>query len=184
MSISAIQNVSFASKKSKQNVENKENKSDRYFKWVSQNQANDALKLSVGREVEDGKYKATSAFAALGAWAVGAGALFKGFKTLDLMKEARLLSAQSVIDIGQLGKIDAQIMKNIKVTKAAIIAVPVLLAIASLANNLNARKAEKTANERGFYTMNDRYKMKTTEEVYSKANEVYERFTAGQSAEK
>ena len=63
MSISAIQNVSFASKKSKQNVENKENKSDRYFKWVSQNQANDALKLSVGREVEDGKYKATSAFA-------------------------------------------------------------------------------------------------------------------------
>ena len=57
MPVNSINSISFFGK----NLEKKEAKKARreqYFRWVSQNQANDALKLSLGREVDDGKHKA------------------------------------------------------------------------------------------------------------------------------
>jgi len=183
MPVDAIQNISFTSKKpkSKEAESQNETKKDRYYRWVSQNQANEALKLSVGREVEDGKYKAVSAFATLGAFAAGTVTWFKGLKVADLMNEARTAAAQPKVDLGQLGKIDSKIAKNIKFAKAALIAVPILLAVSAMAKNINIRKAEKTAHERGFYTMQDRYKMKGEEEVYNKTNELYTKFTASKA---
>ena len=58
MKVNSISNVSFCAKKSKAEKTDNRNK---YFTYVSQFHANDALKMSVGRETQDGKYKLASA---------------------------------------------------------------------------------------------------------------------------
>ena len=56
MQINSVNNVSFSARNPEQKAIKKANK-EQYYKYLSQVNANDALKMSVGREVEDAKLK-------------------------------------------------------------------------------------------------------------------------------
>lgn len=176
MPVSAIQNVSFASKKAKAAEENTEKKSDKYFKWISQNQVNDTLKLSVGREVEDGKYKAASGAAVLGAFVAGMTSWFKTLKVMDLAFDAKMLAGEAVVDAAKVGNIGKQMAKNKNIAKGAFFVTLGLLAISTFIENANKAKANATARQRGFSTIQDMASMKKNEEVYEKTDAIYNNF--------
>ena len=182
MPVNAVQNVSFASRKANKNDNAKEGKHDKYFKWVSQNQANEALKLSVGREVEDGKYKAVSAFSTLGAFATGLTALFKTLKVSDLSDKYKMMLSQNTADADALKGIGKQITKNKNIAIAAVLATSVLMLVSNAAKSKNFKEAEKTAHERGFFTYSDRQKMKTKEN-YERTDAVYSSLLKPKDAE-
>ncbi len=158
MPVNAVNEISFSGR----NIEKKEAKKARkeqYYKWVSQNQANDALKLSLGREVEDGKYKAAeSAFSVAGMF---------GFLA-SMVAKTNVISRISAGE--QLSK------KLFNVNKAAnigFLASTGALIASNIIKNHNIKAADKTANERGFLSTKDRMKIKNVDVNYMVTDEIY-----------
>ena len=158
MPVNSINSISFFGK----NLEKKEAKKARreqYFRWVSQNQANDALKLSLGREVDDGKHKAAEA----------------GLAVVSMLGTlASLVIKSNVID--KLSNGEQYTKKIINQNKAAnfgFVASAVALIASNIVKNHNIKEADKTANERGFLSTKDRMKIKNADLNYYVTNEIY-----------
>lgn len=158
MPVNSINSISFFGK----NLEKKEAKKSRreqYFRWVSQNQANDALKLSLGREVDDGKHKAAEA----------------GLAVVSMLGTlASLVIKSNVID--KLSNGEQYTKKIINQNKAAnfgFVASAVALIASNIVKNHNIKEADKTANERGFLSTKDRMKIKNADLNYYVTNEIY-----------
>ena len=158
MPVNSINSISFFGK----NLEKKEAKKARreqYFRWVSQNQANDALKLSLGREVDDGKHKAAEA----------------GLAVVSMLGTlASLVIKSNVID--KLSNGEQYTKKIINQNKAAnigVLASAGAIIVGNMIRNHNIKEADKTANERGFLSAKDRMKMKSAESNYIITDEIY-----------
>ncbi len=158
MPVNAVNEISFSGK----NIEKKEAKKARkeqYYKWVSQNQANDALKLSLGREVEDGKYKAAeAAFSVAGMFGCLASVIAKTNVISRISAgeplSRKLFNVNKAANIGFLASTGALIASNI-------------------IKNHNIKAADKTASERGFLSTKDRMKIKNVDVNYMVTDEIY-----------
>lgn len=158
MPVNSINSISFSGK----NLEKKEAKKvrkEQYFRWVSQNQANDALKLSLGREVEDGKHKAAEA----------------GLAVVSMLGTlASLVIKSNVIDKLSYGEqYTKKLINQNKAANFGFIASAVALIASNIVKNHNIMQADKTANERGFLSTKDRMKMKSAESNYIITDEIY-----------
>jgi hypothetical protein len=112
MNVSSVNNISFSGKKTDKKLKSK-NK-EQYYRYVSQFHANDALKLSVGREVEDGKYKAASA-ATLFAGFVGT--CVSMIASFSISSKARALKASENVTQQAVNKLAKKI--NVTIIKEA-----------------------------------------------------------------
>lgn len=149
----------------------KKSKKDQYYRWVSQNQANDALKMSVGREVEDGKYKAASAITALAGFA---GIAASGISLINIRDKAFELAYKAAEQTEeQLAKGVEKISKQSKIAKGALLASAGVLYASYVIKELNERKADKTANDRGFLTTKDKLRIKDKQVNYDITNQIY-----------
>ncbi len=166
MRVNAVNDVLYKSKRQAQSVKN--DKSD-YYKWVSQNQANDALKMSVGREVEDGKYKSASMLANL-AGTVGTLASLVSLTKISEKAQTAVLTSQTEEQALQF------IEKAASKTKKGVIGLYAsigLLLTGTVINMVNVHKANKTANERGFLSQKDMKEIKGNENIYQAADMIY-----------
>lgn len=165
MPVNAVNNVSFA-RKNPRSKEAKAEKREQYFKWVSQNETNDELKMSVGREVENGKYKVASA-------ATGAAGILGGIASW-------LLKSNVINEISTFGekgpmplKAYSKLAGKNTAANAGFIASIALLTASTVIKNANEKKAEKTANERGFLSRKDRAKINNAQVNYAITDEIY-----------
>ena len=158
MPVNSINNISFSAR----NIEQKEAKRARkeeYYKWVSQNQANDALKLSLGREVEDGKYKAAEV----------------AFSTAALIGTFASFLAKTVV-VGKVSSgapITQKLIRQNKAANIGVLASAGALIVGNMIRNHNIKEADKTANERGFLSTKDRMKIKNVDVNYMVTDEIY-----------
>lgn len=158
MPVNSINNISFSGR----NVERKEAKRARkeeYYKWVSQNQANDALKLSLGREVEDGKYKAAEA----------------AFSAAALIGTLASFIAKTLV-VGKVSSgapITSKLIRQNKAANIGVLASAGALIVGNMIRNHNIKEADKTANDRGFLSTKDRMKIKNADLNYYVTNEIY-----------
>ena len=158
MPVNLINNISFSGR----NIEKKEAKRARkeeYYKWVSQNQANDALKLSLGREVEDGKYKAAEA-------AFSAAALIGTFASF-------IAKTLVVAKVSSGAPITPKLIRQNKAANIGFLASTGALIASNIIKNHNIKAADKTANERGFLSTKDRMKIKNVDVNYMVTDEIY-----------
>lgn len=166
MRISQINSINFASK-----AENQKEGKKRYFEYLSKNSANEALMMSKGREEKDGKFKFAQILTGLSAFASGVGASLM-YSNLAGEYVKHLDPKTGIANFAEdAGK---KFMKNTKIMGGLIIGAIVLGAASLVTDSINRRSAEKTANERGFFTLQDRMKMKTAEEVYENTEKVYD----------
>lgn len=162
MQIGAVNNVNFGAKAAKTG-ESKEKGHQRYFEYLSKSSANDALKMSKGREEEDGKFKfatfLTGMTSLIGAYASG----------------MSLLSASSALDVAEEGTAAcAKALKKSGRAKTGLL-VSGIIGLAALAiRQVNEHKANKTAEERGFMPTKEFYKTKGVENLYAKVENVYD----------
>ncbi|MBQ8887731.1 MAG: hypothetical protein IJY61_08530 [Candidatus Gastranaerophilales bacterium] len=158
MTINSVNNVSFSARNPEAKAMKKANK-EQYFKYLSQVNANDALKMSVGREVEDGKLKSASAKAFLGGLVglVGSQLLMRG-------------AANKSIALDQVGKLTDKAAKGlantIKVGVVANVVSSVALVSSAIIDSVNKSRANKTAHARGFLNDGDYSKFTSKQEAY------------------
>lgn len=161
MQVNSISNVSFAGNEKKTNSQQKRND---YFKYISQFHANDALKMSVGREVTDGKFKAAKEATKLVGWLgmgiSGLGALSMFAKVAKTVQQTR--SPYEVIAITQ---------KYAKPISIGSLVSSALLIVSKAIGFTNEVLADKTAEKRGF--INPLTHFKSTEEAYKATENVY-----------
>lgn len=159
MQINSVNNVSFSARNPEQKAIKKANK-EQYYKYLSQVNANDALKMSVGREVEDGKLKSASAKAFLGGLVglVGSQLLMRG-------------AANKSIALDQVGKLTdkaaTKLANTIKVGVVAHTLAGVSLLSSVIIDSVNKSRANKTANARGFLNDGDYSTFRSKEEAYA-----------------
>jgi len=167
MPVNAVNNVSFGTKTRNLNSNDaKKAEKEKYYKWVSQQEANDVLKMSVGREVEDGKYKFASAITG----AVGLLGSFSSFLLKsNVISEISTFGAQGPMPLKAYSKLRA---KN-TAANLGLIASLALLTASSIIKNVNIKKADKTANERGFLSTKDRMKINDAQVCYAVTDEIY-----------
>lgn len=160
MQVNSIQNISFCARKTKAEKQESRNK---YFTYVSQFHVNDALKISVGREVQDGKHKLASA-----------ATLFTGFigactsmiASSNIAAKARELKISGNVTPQTLNKL----AKQSKVAQVAALASSLLVISSVLIKDANNAKANKTANERGFLSDADYRQIKDKQTAYEITN--------------
>lgn len=162
MKVNSISNISFAGTEKK--ADNKQ-KRDNYYKYISQVNANEALKMSVGREVTDGKLKvakeAIKVTGALGMVLTGVGA----FKTITKASKAIVDSHTPKAGLEILEKCKKPISAGLAASSALLVASGILGVV-------NTLLADKTSKERGFIAPLTRFKnmqeaYKATEDVYN-----------------
>lgn len=148
MPVNSVNSVSFG--RAKNGLKNSQNeRADAYYKWVSQNAVIESLKLSKGREVENGKLSA----AAFG------------------VKMAGFMSAMISLLVFSGSK--EQSAAKMKSAFAGMTASMGAIAVGYLIDNYNHYKAEKTAHERGFFNLRDRQKIKKTKDLYALTEDTY-----------
>lgn len=157
MRVNSISNVSFEAKKAKMKKNNEQK--EQYYKWVSQNQVNQTLKMAKGREVENGKFEAAKAVGTLVAFAAGMYTVFNSIKTGNIQR-----SIQEVTP--QITK-----MKNKSLIALGVTAVA--LNTRNVLDILNRKNADKTANERGFLTSRQEGKVRNVQQSYNIAEAIY-----------
>ncbi len=157
MRVNSVSNVSFGAKKAK--VQKNNEQKEQYYKWVSQNQANQTLKMIKGREVENGKFEAGKAVATLVAFAAGTFTVLNSIKTANLQKTAQEITPQ------------IKKMANKGVIGLAVTAVA--LNARNIIDYVNNKRADKTANERGFLTNRQMNKIHNVQQSYNIADAVY-----------
>ena len=161
MNVNSVNNISFSGKKIDKELKAK-NK-EQYYKYVSQFHANDALKLSVGREVEDGKYKAASA-ATLFAGFVGT--CVSMIASSNISAKARALKASENLTQQAVKKLSKQAMA----TQVGFFASSVAVLASIFIKDANNAKANKTANERGFLSDFDYRQINDKQATYELTN--------------
>lgn len=202
MNVRAINSVSFGAKADKIKSDKGEGRK-RYFEYLSKNAANDALKMSKGREEEDGKFKfatfVTGAAAVIGVYASGMAKLSarrigkealnmreKGkeiFNNATQLLERNIVPDESVLrgaseKIAEASKLAAKSLSRNKMAETGLL-ISALAGTAAIAiKQVNERRADKTANDRGFYTINQRLGIKGAENVYSEVEKVYDNHVA------
>lgn len=163
MNINTTNNIAFSRKEKTQNTQNDKGQ---YYRWISQNQVYDSLKMSVGREEEDGRYKfksmVTKGFGLLGALVSTGGAIASKFKTEDTLSKLKFNGASNEKIAETISKYD----KKSKVLMGVLIGSSVLYNIGCVFESTNRKKAEKTANERGFLNSGDISNLRKIQDVY------------------
>ncbi len=157
MKVNSINNVSFGAKKTKAEKEAGRNK---YFTYVSQFQANEALKMSSGREVQDGKYKLASAITMLAGFF---GTCASMIASSNIGMKANTLRATGELTekaVSKLGKQAVAATAGMLLSTASVLASVVI-------SDVNKAKANKTANERGFLSDRDYRKINDKETAYA-----------------
>lgn len=157
MKVNSINNLSFGAKKNKA-----EKAADRarYFTYVSQFQANDALKRSVGREVQDGKHKVASAVTMFAGFV---GTCASMIASSNIARKANTLNAAGELTQKAAVKLGRQAMA----TSVGLLLSTVSVLASVLINDANNAKANKTANERGFLSDGDYRKINDKETAYA-----------------
>lgn len=162
MQVNSISTISFAGTEGK--TDNKQ-KRDNYYKYVSQVNANDALKMSVGREVTDGKFKVAEG-ASKTSSALGFG--MTGLYMINMIsKAAKVLNeTKSRVAVNEV------IQKSRKPIMTGLVVSSALLAVGNIIAGVNAHLANKTSKERGFIAPLTRFEnmqeaYKATEDVYN-----------------
>ncbi len=158
MNLNPTSSVSFSARK--ENKEQKAKNKAQYYQYVSQFHANDALKLSVGREVEDGKYKAASA-----------AALFTGFvgtcasiiSSSMISSKARALRASENISQKAVNKL----ANRARATQVGFLVSSAAVLASVFIKDANNARANKTANERGFLSDSDYRKINDKDSAYA-----------------
>ena len=176
MQINSVNNISFAGRNPEKVALKAEKRAlkqaqkDAHSTYISQIQTNDALKMSVGRELENGKYKkAELLVGGLG----GLGLAVSAMKKLNA--EFLLENAIHAINQGSEECKDCAIKfaKNSKIAGIGMAVSAGALILSSIIKNTNETKANKTANERGFLNDRDYRKFKSKEEVYAATEAIY-----------
>ena len=159
MQINSVNNVSFSAKNPEKKALKQANK-EQYYRYLSKMNANDALKMSVGREEEDGKLKAAATKTFIGGvlGLVGSQLLMRG-------------AANKSIALDQVGKLTDKSAKVLANTiKAGVVAhalAAVSIVSSAVIDVVNKSRANKTAHERGFLNDGDYSKFKSKEEAYA-----------------
>lgn len=167
MQINPVKNISSVNGHQMQPV--KKDRSD-YYKWVSKNQVNEALKMSKGREVEDGKYKTASALANI---AGTIGTLASVLSLSGIQEKAQISVLTSQTEEQAINAVKKAADKTKKGVIGFVASVGLLLA-GSIINIVNSHKANKTANERGFLSQKDKQRIKGTENIYQATDMIYD----------
>ena len=167
MKIAALNTTNFTSKTQSTNEGRK-----RYFEYLSKNSANEALMMSKGREEEDGKFKLAQTLTGSGAFASGVGAAFMCSKLVNQYAQNYDPKTGVANFAQEAGK---KFIRNNKIMGGLIVGALTLGAACLAIRDINRTNAEKTANERGFFTLQDRMKMKNAKEVYQAAEETYDK---------
>ena len=158
MQVNSVNNVSFSARNPEKKAIKQANK-EQYYRYLSQANANDALKMSVGREVEDGKLKAASIKSVFGGLATVIGSQF-------LMRGA----AEKSIMLEEAGKLTDKAAKKLANTiKVGVVAHALggaAILSAAIITSINKNRANKTAHERGFLNDGDYSKFKSKQEAY------------------
>lgn len=157
MRVNSVSNVSFGAKQAK--VQKNSEQKEQYFKWVSQNQANQTLKMVKGREVENGKFEAAKAVGTLVAFAAGMFTIFNSIKTVNMQRCVQ--------------EITPQITKMKNQNLAALAVTAVALNTRNVIDSVNKIRANKTANERGFLTNHQENKIRNVQQSYNLADAIY-----------
>ncbi len=171
MPVNAVSSVSFGRK----NNNAKKADKNQYFKWVSQNQTNNALKMSVGREVENGKFQVASAATKL----AGIAGMFASVLTLVNLRNKTYDLISNPTTKEMAFKKLSSFTKKSKIAKVGMIASAGALYTSFIINEVNRKKADKTANERGFLTERDSLKIKNAQENYFVNNHIYNEHIKG-----
>lgn len=179
MNISAVNNISFAGRNPEKDALKaekaalkaekkaiKQAQKDAHSVYISQMQANDALKMSVGRELEDGKYKKAQ-FLVGGLGGLGLAISSMAKFNADLLRTAAEFAGDEYKNLA------TKYTKNSKIAGVAMAVSAGALIVSSVIKNINEAKANKTANERGFLNEGDYGKFKSKEEAYVVTNEIY-----------
>lgn len=176
MQINSVNNISFAGRNPEKAALKAEKRAlkqaqkDAHSTYISQMQANEALKMSVGREVEDGKYKKAQYLAA------GIGGL--GLAISSMAKfNAEFLKGVAESAGDECKEFVTKFAKKSNVAGAAVVASLGTLLVASTIKNINEAKANKTANERGFLSDKDYRKFTSKEEAYAVTDAIYKMHT-------
>lgn len=171
MPVNAINNVSFE-KKTKSTQRNDKRQ---YFKWVSQNQTNDALKMSLGREVENGKYIVASSATKL----AGLTGMLTSIISLSYLKTKAYEAISNPTTKEEAFKKLSSYVQKSKIAKIGMVASACALYTSFVINEVNRKKADKTANERGFLSEKDKMKMKDPQENFLINNLIYNEHIRG-----
>lgn len=155
MQIHAIRSIQFkgaeTDNKDKSSAENKKDTAAKNspYAYYSKAVAYEAQKLSVGREKEDGEYKAATIIAGLGAVAASLMALFKSIKSLNLNKKLN----KAIKNSASSERIAELKTAALKKQKGSTVALGIGLALTFVSIGAWAKnkfEADKTAKERGF----------------------------------
>ena len=150
MRVNSIVSQSFGNK----NLETRKQKNDNFYTWVSQNKVVDELKLSKGREIENGKNQFAS-----GMLEAGSLLLFLG----GLAQSAAVSTKKTKEGTGlALGLLTGALVTNVA---------------SKLIEAKNKIDANKTAKERGFKTIDEIKSAKTQEEKFEVIKEQYNAHT-------
>ena len=169
MNINSVNNVSFSGRNPEKAALKAEKKAlkqaqkDAHSTYISQMQANDALKMSVGRELEDGRYKKAQ-FLVGGLGGLGLAASSMAKLNLDFLKTAAELAGDDLA---------TKFAKNSKIAGIGMAVSAGAILLSSAIKNTNEAKANKTANERGFLNEGDYRKFKSKEEAYATTEAIY-----------
>ena len=122
--------------------------------------------MSVGREVEDGRYKKAQFIVA------GIGGL--GLAISSMAKfNAEFLKTAAEFAGDECKEFVTKFAKQSNVAGKAVIASLGTLLVASTIKNINEAKANKTAHERGFLNDKDYKKFTSKEEAYATTDAIY-----------
>ena len=150
MRVNSIVSQSFGNK----NLETRKQKNDNFYTWVSQNKIVDELRLSKGREIENGKNQFAS-----GMLEAGSLLLFLG----GLAQSAAVSTKKTKEGTGlALGLLTGALVTNVA---------------SKLIEAKNKIDANKTAKERGFKTIDEIKSAKTQEEKFEVIKEQYNAHT-------
>ncbi len=150
MRVNSIVSQSFGNK----NLETRKQKNDNFYTWVSQNKIVDELRLSKGREIENGKNQFAS-----GMLEAGSLLLFLG----GLAQSAAVSTKKTKEGTGlALGLLTGALVTNVA---------------SKLIEAKNKIDANKTAKERGFKTIDEVKSAKTQEEKFEVIKEQYNAHT-------
>lgn len=161
MRVNSSNNISLAKTEKKTAAKQKRND---YYKYISQVHANDALKMSVGREVTDGKLKVakevTKSAGVLGLSLAYLGSTKVVSRMIDVFDKTMSLDAAQIIGA-----------KYAKQTVACFAAASALLLSSKIIDDVNVSLADKTAKKRGFIPPLTRFK--NAQAAYNATDYVY-----------
>lgn len=176
MQINSVNNISFAGRNPEKAALKAEKRAlkqaqkDAHSTYISQMQTNESLKMSVGRELENGKYKKASAKALLFGivGTIASIALTKGAANKSLALDAA----------GKLTDKAASILATgIKAGVALSNVAAASLVSSVIISSVNEAKANKTAHDRGFLNDGDYKKFTSKEEAYAVTDAIYKMHT-------